>query len=221
MSRKPINGRPMTAAERQRRHREMVPTEQPMTRAERDDLQRVIRGQERVLKTAAAQRGAELLADFEQQLASVYSYDQDEVWRALTLAAEDHVQRAKAAIADRCRELGIPDKFAPTLHLSWQGRGENAQADRRSELRRVAVSRIAAIEKEAITKIERYAVDTQTRVIAYGLASTAAKTFLENLPRIESLMPPLDAAELAKLHAPARIRGASEWVRLPPPEEEP
>jgi hypothetical protein len=39
-----------------------------MTRHERDDLQRLVRQREKVLKSAAKQRSAELLADFENQM---------------------------------------------------------------------------------------------------------------------------------------------------------
>jgi hypothetical protein len=66
----------MTAAERQRRHRgvNLEASPAPMSKSEREDLQRLVRHREKVLKTAASQRSAELIADFEQQLASIYSY---------------------------------------------------------------------------------------------------------------------------------------------------
>ena len=57
MPRRPIGERAMTPAERQRRHRDIV-TQTPMTKAEREDLQRLIRNREKVMKTAAAQRSA-------------------------------------------------------------------------------------------------------------------------------------------------------------------
>jgi hypothetical protein len=40
----------------------------PMSRGERDDLQHLLRRREKVLTSAAKQRSAELLADFENQL---------------------------------------------------------------------------------------------------------------------------------------------------------
>jgi hypothetical protein len=93
------------------------------------------------LKTAATQRSAELLAEFEQQLASVYSYDQHRTWKAATEAAGKAVSKAKKQIAARCEELGIPARFAPTVEYLWSGRGENAVAERRRELRAVAKMR--------------------------------------------------------------------------------
>ena len=44
-----------------------------LTRAERDELLRLAKMRERVAKTGLAQRSAQLLAEFEQQMASEYS----------------------------------------------------------------------------------------------------------------------------------------------------
>ena len=52
-----------------------------MTSAERSDLLKIVRQRERVAKSGAARRAAELVADFEQQLATEYSWADDEVWR--------------------------------------------------------------------------------------------------------------------------------------------
>ena len=79
-----------------------VPTP-AMTKGEREDLARLIRNREKVLKTAAVQRSAELLAEFEQQLASKYSYDQDEIWKQAHDAAAAEVETSNEAIDERCR----------------------------------------------------------------------------------------------------------------------
>jgi len=52
-----------------------------MIRRERKDLDRLSRDRERLAKAAA--RAAELKADFEQQIATVYSFDNDSVWKRL------------------------------------------------------------------------------------------------------------------------------------------
>ena len=59
-----------------------------MSRGEREDLQRLIRQREKILRSAAKQRSAELLADFENQLGSTYSFDSDAVWAAAAQLAE-------------------------------------------------------------------------------------------------------------------------------------
>jgi hypothetical protein len=63
---------------------------------------------EKVAKTAAAERAAELLATFEKQLASVYSIDTNEVWGAANAAAGRTLDVANATIAEECARLGIP-----------------------------------------------------------------------------------------------------------------
>ena len=95
----------------------------PMSRGEREDLQRLVRQREKVLKSAARQRSAELLADFENQMGQQYSFDQDTVWEQAVKSVEPLVAKAKAQIADRCRELGIPRQFAPDVDLGWHHRG--------------------------------------------------------------------------------------------------
>jgi hypothetical protein len=169
-----------------------------MTKSEREDLQRLIRQRERVLKSAAKHRTAELLADFENQMGSEFSFDDDAVWQEAMRNAEREVARAKQRIAARCRELGIPDRFAPSVNVYWAVRGdENSVATRRAELRRMAQTRIEAIEQKAITQIEVSCLQAQTELALAGLTSEGARGFLERLPGIETLMPRLRFAEVA------------------------
>ena len=150
-----------------------------MTRAEREDLQRLIRQREKVLKSAAKQRSAELIADFENQMAAMYSFDQDETWREARERAKHEAEKAQRQIAARCAELGIPARFAPTLETNWYSRGENAVNSRRAELRRVAQAQIAAIERRATVEIETSCLDAQTKLAVAGCTSDAAKVFVE------------------------------------------
>jgi hypothetical protein len=169
-----------------------------MTKAEREDLVKLIRQRERVLKSAARQRSAELIADFENQMGQVYSFDQDEVWSALMEAAEHEVERCKKALAVRCRELGIPDRFAPNMQLIWLHRGyDNAVGKRRQELRTMAKSQIEALERKAVTQVELSCLAAHEQVVTAGLTSDAARAFIQTLPSVESLMPALSFAEMA------------------------
>ncbi len=195
MGRNAIWGKPMTPAERQRRYRQGAKSS-AMTRAERTDLGALIRRREKLLKTAAKQRAAELLANFEKQISTIFSYDDDETWKAAFASAEKAVGDAKAVIAEQCRKLGIPPEFAPDLSLGWYGRGENAMSQRRTELRRVAKTEIDALEARAKTEIERVSVEQQTALISDGLTSVAAQAFLEQMPTAENLMPMLDIDQI-------------------------
>jgi hypothetical protein len=172
---------------------------QSMTKAERADLFKLVRARERVAKTATSGRAAELKADFEQQLATRYTPDDDPVWKEAYRIAEEAEKVSQAQVEQRCKELGIPEWAAPEVRMIWYGRGENAVKERRQELRKVAYSRIEAIEKAAKAEIERTSVDIQTKLIATGLASQLAKTFLEQMPSAEELMPKLALGEIEKM----------------------
>ena len=63
-----------------------------MTKAEREDLQRLLRDREKVQIAAAKEMSAELMADFESQLAARYSFDDDAVWEAAVKEAEREVK---------------------------------------------------------------------------------------------------------------------------------
>jgi hypothetical protein len=64
-------------------------------------------------------------------------------------------------------------------------------AERTAELTRVAHNKIEQLEKEAKHAIERASVEIQTKLVADGLESTEAKTFLDSMPTAEQLMPML------------------------------
>lgn len=166
-----------------------------MTRRDRDDLAALMRKQEKLGKTEAAERAAFLRADVERQLAATCEVS-DERWAAITAAAKKAVAAADTQIAEICRDQGVQERFRPELCLDWYSRGENAIQKRREELRKVAVTRIAALEKEARTKIECRSVEIQMQLVAGGLESDAARAFLASMPTAAQLMPPIAVAEI-------------------------
>lgn len=170
-----------------------------MTKGERHDLQQLVKKREKVMKASAVERSASLFAEFDAQCAKIYHYDDDAVWRELYTAAEEEVRRAQAAIAKRAKAKGIPAEFAPMLSFGWHGRGHNAVATRREELRRAAKGRIEQIEREAFTAIESLALSALTEIITSGLESAAAKAFLQDMPKWDVLMPPPPVAEMQAL----------------------
>ncbi len=169
-----------------------------MTKSEREDLQRLVRQREKVQKSAAKLRSSKLLADFENTMAAEFSFDDDAVWAEAAKAAQAEVDKAQRRVAARCRELGIPDRFAPSLQLLWSNRGyDNMIETRRKELRHVAQARVAAIEQDAVVKIEIASIEAQTEIATAGLESDAARAFVAKLPTVESLMPALSYQEIA------------------------
>jgi len=178
-----------------------------MTKGEREDLIRLIKQRERVAKTAAEQRSAAMLAEFESQVASVHAFATNEVWRASVEAAQAAAKEAMEKIAAESTKLGIPPEFQPRVSFGWLQRGESAYNERRVELRRVAKAEIDAMEKIARVQIEQASVQAQTEVIANGLTSAAAIEFLRSMPAIETMMPALDVSTIqAKLADRARTQ---------------
>ena len=165
-----------------------------MTKGERDELLKLVRHRERVLKTAASQRSAHMLAEFERQCATIHHFNKDETWKAAMEQVQAAVDDAQRVVADRCKDLGIPEEFAPSIAVQWYGRGENAFKSRQAELRRVAKTEIEAIEARARAEIERLSLDAQTQIIANGLQSEAAQAFFNQLPSIDKLMPQVEFA---------------------------
>lgn len=95
--------------------------------------------------------------------------------------------------------------FPKNFSYHWARRGENEYNQRRDELRKVAKAEIDAMEKVARVQIESESVRAQTEIIANGLSSEAALSFLENLPSIDTMMPALDISSIqAKLAERAR-----------------
>lgn len=176
-----------------------------MTKGERVELGQLIRKRERVMKAMVAERGAELLAEFEEQCNTIYRFDEDTVWKSAVEQAEKVIADAGEVIAHRCSELGIPPEFAPSLNMNWYGRGENAVAHRRAELRLVARTRIAAMQKEALRKIELLSLEAQTEIIANGLQSNVARGFLDRMTDITVLMPTLNVEEIKQKHIDKRL----------------
>ena len=166
-----------------------------MSKTEREELAKLLRQRTNVAKRMAEQRAGELLADVEAQLAAVYKAD-DPAWRELTAAAEAKVREADAALAARCRELGIPEELRPSLQCGWWGRGESGARERRAELRKVAERKVEAAKRRAFAEVEKAELEGRMLLARDGLESAEALAFLGSMPSPEALMPKVDALRL-------------------------
>jgi hypothetical protein len=173
-----------------------LPVGRQLSRTETHDLSMIIKDRTKVLRAHAEEQAAVCMADFEKKLATEFAWDSDETWKAATEEARKVVLDVQKLIEKRCVELGIPKSFAPQIGLAWQGRGENATSQRRSELRRVAKTSIEAMTKAALTKIEKQSLDLRTQVVSMGLLSADARMFLDSLAPVEDAMRSLDFAEI-------------------------
>lgn len=169
-----------------------------ISRSDRDALLKFDRSRVKARKADAEAFGQHLLAEFEQQLAREYSFNDDKVWAEARAAAQEAHQIAQRRIDERCEQLGIPKWARPEFVAPhWYGRGEAACKDRRAELRKVAVSRAESLVKAAKSQIERDSLDFQSKLLAGALSSTEAKALLDSLPPVESLMPRLKLSEIS------------------------
>ena len=169
-----------------------------LSRHETHDLGMIIKERAKVLKAHAEEQAAACLADFETNMAAVYKFDDDEVWKKAVEEAEAVVSKSRETIAKRCKELGIPPMFAPSVALDWRSRGENMVRARRVELRHAAKAQIEAMLRASITKIEKQSLDLRTQVVAMGIYTPDAKMFLESLAPIEETMRRLDFKEVER-----------------------
>jgi hypothetical protein len=180
-----------------------------LTSREARDLADLVRKRERVAKSAAKQRSAELLAKVEAQLSTIFKVE-DERWRDIVDAAKKAADDANAQIAMICAEGGIPEDFQPRIQVGWLGRRETAYAERRAELRKLAQAKIAALEAAARVAIERQSVEAETQLLAGALSSDGARQMLATLPSIENLMPTIGVDDLGAA-LPRRLGYGDDW----------
>lgn len=175
-------------------------SDQPMTKADRDQLIRLVRARARQAKAETEQRQAVLLVEIEQELTAEYSA-RDQLWEQAVQIAEQAVEKANAEIQAACLDLGIPAKHAPRLGLGWSSRSPSyMDRDRRAELRKLALTRLAALTKTAKVEIDSKALDVETTLIAGGLESDEARDLLAALPTPDQLMPALSLDDLGVKH---------------------
>lgn len=170
-----------------------------LTSKERETLVQIVRKREKVAKAKATERTAALLAEFELQMDRIYSFDEVDTWAKAKAEAEKAVEAAQRKIEAACDKLGIPQDFRPGLYFGWRGQGQNGWKQRRTELRRIAKAQLDAAEKAARASIEMASLVAQEGVMITAINGVMAKQFLDKLPTVEILMPPLKFADIESL----------------------
>lgn len=100
-----------------------------MTRTEQKDLLQICQQRERVARAEAVSVGTRREANFEAQLARVYSFDEDAVWQAAYKAVKEVTRQSNEQVAAQCRQLGIPRWVQPEISLSyWYGATESGKS---------------------------------------------------------------------------------------------
>ncbi len=134
-----------------------------MTKADRAELMHLIRKREHLLYTALKEHGANMLEEFETQISAIYQPEDDPIWEQAMAEVEKLEEITQAKVQQRVKELGIAPECAPSVHIQWYGRGRNASASRRAELRKLAMSRIDAKLASGRTVVERMSLGSANR----------------------------------------------------------
>jgi hypothetical protein len=171
-----------------------------LNKSEIASLLQILRANVKGAKAAILSRAADLKAAYEIQLDTMYPPSGDPVWNAeyeaALAACEPHIRR----IEQRCVELCIGTKFRPGLNPpSWSYGGQQLFKELRTERRRVAHAQIDAKLKADAEEVERRSNQMQLEILSNGFVTDAAKAFLDKLPTIDQLVPPLRAEELESL----------------------
>ncbi len=169
-----------------------------MTNKEQTNLISIAKLRERVTKSQLEEVGAQLLVDLDRQLDSYYSFDSDETWKEAHRIADEACKEAQTKVKERNRQLGIPERFAPSLHCSWYDAGEQASDDLKKELRKVGKQQVDAMIKSAKCRIESASLEAQTKILTANFSSEA-QTLLDAMPTATDLMPKLNLGDLEKL----------------------
>lgn len=166
-----------------------------MTKAERADIGRMVRLTARVARDEVEVLQAARIADFEQELATTFDSDA-EILADLLREAGQTVARLDAELGRRCQAQGIREEFRPKIVVGNTYRGENGLNGRRAELRTVARTRADADARAAKHRINAWEAETTRLLVATGLDTDEAQSFLASLPEPDQLMPALSLAEL-------------------------
>lgn len=167
-----------------------------MTKADRDQLIRLVKARARQAKAEAETREKVLLAEVEDQITAEYSR-RDELWAEAVVIVEEAARKANELIVARCADLGIPASQAPRVEQSWRSRSSSlSDPTRRAELRKLAQTKLTALTKTAKTMIDGKALEAETALLVGGLESDEARKLAAAMPTAEQLMPALGLEDL-------------------------
>ncbi len=171
-----------------------------MTGRDREALIKLTRQRARLAKAEAKQREKVLLAEIHGHISAEYEA-REQMWGEAVAIAQEYAAKANDQIRLRCVEVGIPAEDAPRLTLGWLAKpwdrhrpGEKAQILKRAQ------ARLEALTETAKVMIDGEALKVETALLAGGLQSEEARAFLEVMPTVEQLMPPLTLDDVGVVH---------------------
>lgn len=185
-------------------------TEDRISKGERDELRRIVRGDFKALGHELDQRERELGAEIEQRVAQRFE-PSDEAGRALA-------RTISAIIADANEAIRVAVHAALQSTDGYRARWRPLDVplvewvpEKRDELRRALRADVGARVGAAKLRLERQEVDLLKRLSSDALESDAARAFLAGIPTVAELVP---TDRLAELEESFRMDPADETRRL-------
>jgi hypothetical protein len=170
-------------------------TDEKITKGERDELRRVVRGDFKALGMEVDVRRAEMLAEIERRVAARFRAH-EEALAEVDLEVMQIVNETNARIAgllNRAAEKasGYDLHWVPLSppRLAWQ-------REKRDEMRRAMIADLDARVAQARASMARQETDLLKSLSTGALESAAAHAFLTSIPKVAELVPDSRLAEL-------------------------
>jgi hypothetical protein len=198
--------------------------EKRISKSELETIGRALRANVKAAKNTIAALGPKLKAEFEVQLMATYPASGDPVWQDALQKVYKEYEIQEERVRERCKELGIPQRFWPRLSPpgwrdSWQSQCADFK-DLRAEMRRLAGIQIDDMLKSRLAKLELDSANIQFEMATHGCITDAAKEFLRKLPKIDEMVAPVGVSEIEALIAGKIVRSLTDGSNLKLPDEE-
>lgn len=167
-----------------------------ISKGERTELRSIVRQQFKVLRSELEQREREMYAGVEEEIATRYA-EADQGWVALTHKIHEITLDANRQVNDALYEAGFQTKSG-TERMWFQTPGPRQPTEDRTELRRLATTKIQAQMKAAKLRLDREEADLLRNLAVGAIESDEAREFLAAIPTVGELVP---VARLAELEA--------------------
>lgn len=166
-----------------------------ITKGERDELRRIVRGDFKALKSEIGVRQAELIAEIEKRVAQRFVGHEETIQKATAKVAEiiDQANGQMAEVALECQRdcegyvVQFEHLYPPRLMFV---------REKRDEMRRAMLADLDARVAHANARMQRQEIDLLKKLSSGALESEEAKAFLTEIPSVAELVPSSRLAEL-------------------------
>lgn len=168
-----------------------------ITKGERDELRRIVRGDFKALKAEIGVRQAELVAEIEKRVAQRFIGHEETIQKAhskiaaIVEQANDQMNEVALECQRDCEGyiVQLEPFYPPKLRFV---------REKRDEMRRAMLADLEARVAHATARMQRQEVDLLKKLSSGALESDEAKAFLTEIPTVAELVP---ASRLAELEA--------------------